>query len=259
MGRRFGSVAPGLVVLGLLCSAPANAESESGCVLLAPCGSWYSFYGSVGPTVLPKYRFRPIGLTVGLRSWPRADPPGIKKAEFELGSFAQLEPQGYSPCPIGKLRGLPAAVVVRQCRGVIVGEGSAQFEAEPGAPQTTESLTLLNSPLNRQPRMVAIGGADQPALPPFFIPIDLLRLPSGPYSIRGVAEIPKMAGGFGRVIGLSLSFGYRRGHRGRRRYLAGRCPRRFPSFLRVRMDYVLENGESFRNALRPQLCSHPGR
>jgi hypothetical protein len=259
VGRKFGAVALGVVALGLLCSASADAEVEAGCILIAPCGSWYEFYGGVGPTALPKYRPRPIGLTIGLRSTPGANPPGLQRAEFELSSFAQLEPQGYSRCPIEKLRGLRTVAVVRRCRSAIVGEGFAQLDSEPGAPRTTESLTLLNSPLKRQPRMVAIGGAERQAVTPFLIPIELRRLPSGPYSVGGVVEIPRITGGFGKVIGLSLAFGYGRGDRGRRQYLVGRCQGHFPSFLRLRMGYVLENSESFRYALRPQLCSHPGR
>jgi hypothetical protein len=186
------------------------------------------------------------------------DPSGLKRVEFELGSFAELDPEGFSKCRNGELRGLAAVVVPRRCRGAIVGHGSARIELESAAQPSTVPLTLLNGAGKQEPRIFMYGSAAAPGLAPIIIPMEFRHLHSSPYSLQGVAEVPAIAGGKGKLVGISFAIRYARNEGGLRRYFVGRCPARAPAPLRLRVGYILENGEGFKLALH-HLCRHPAR
>jgi hypothetical protein len=186
--------------------------------------------GGFKPKTLPRDHDAPITLHGGGRisTISGALPPVLSRIDIEYDKHGHVETRGLPICVYRKLVATDVAAARRNCHGSIVGKGrgSAVVKFPDQAPiHAGTPITIFNGPRKHgNPTVYAHGYLEVGGPTTFIVPVEIQRIHKGTYGYRTVAEIPKIAGGYGIPISGSLKIGRKWTYRGKRlSYINARC------------------------------------
>jgi hypothetical protein len=186
--------------------------------------------GGFTPTALPKHTDAPITIFgEGKASTVSGElPPIVKTLDIEFDRHGHLETQGLEVCKAAKLRATTVPQARKACPGAIVGEGEGQAivafpEQKPIS--VSSPITLFNGPKkDGDDTVIAHAYTTVPAPTTFIVPIVIEKIHNGVYGYRTIAEIPKIAGGYGHPISGHLKVGKNWTYKGKKHsYVNARC------------------------------------
>jgi hypothetical protein len=187
--------------------------------------------GGFSPTTLPRHEFAPIKLH-GYGKISTVDgtpPPVLKQLVIWFDKHGAVETRGLPVCKPGKLVATTTPQARRLCPGAIVGTGFGKAVvtfAESAPIVASSALTIFNGPpKDGNPTVLAHAHLVVPAPTTFVVPIEIQRVHDGRYGFKTVANIPKIAGGFGTPVYGSLSIGREWKYKGKTlSYANASCP-----------------------------------
>jgi hypothetical protein len=167
-----------------------------------------SFRFRADPKKLSRSKRTPVRISIAGRNWTDdgSHVPAAREIELALDRHFALDVEGVPVCKGGsrQVRG----ATLEGCEDALVGRGTIEAEvAYPEEPMTTVTGSLRIYNRGRKP-----GGADlagrayftAPITGVLLIPIEVRRsADGGRYGWRAHLEIPKMAGGYGSIVGYS--------------------------------------------------------
>ena len=173
------------------------------------------------PAGLPEEVRVPIALEL-LGAIQRLDgghPAALREVTIDLDKDVTIEIEGLPTCAFSQIARQSAGTARHRCRSAIVGQGVAQIgvglpEARPTVTETT--LTLFNGGTRGEVTKLLIHSSDPRLEPvPLVAIVRVTKEKKGPYGLRAIAKIPRIAGGFGSIYRFSFEL--------RRSLLSARC------------------------------------
>jgi hypothetical protein len=212
--------------------------------------------GGFSPTTLPKHDFAPIKLH-GYGKIATADggiPPVLEKIIIWFDKHGEVETRGLPVCTQAKLAATTTPQARKLCPGAIVGTGFGKAVVnfpEQGPIPAGSAITLFNGPSkNGNPTVLAHAHLTVPGPTTFVVPIEIQRVNDGRYGFKTVAEIPRIAGGYGTPIYGRLSIGREWTYKGKRlSYANASCP---DGRLQAKGQFTFKDGTFLQgNFLKP--------
>jgi hypothetical protein len=219
-----------------------RALAAAAVLLLAAGGTAYALRLQVGniivvtdggfsPTTLPKHELAPIKLH-GFGRFETADgtpPPILQQIVLWFDKHGSVETRGLPVCTMAKLAATTTKVARKLCPGAIVGTGFGKAVVnfpEQGPIPASSPITIFNGPkIHGNPSVLAHAHIDVPGPTTFVVPIEIQKVHDGRYGFKTVAEIPRIAGGYGTPIYGRLSIGKEWIYKGKRlSYANASCP-----------------------------------
>ncbi len=202
--------------------------------------------GGFSPTTLPKHKFAPIKLH-GFGKFETADgspPPILKTIVLWFDKHGSVETRGLPVCTQAKLAATTTAVARKLCPGAIVGTGFGKAVVnfpEQGPIPASSPITIFNGPKkDGNPTVLAHAHIDVPGPTTFVVPIEIQKVHDGRYGFKTVAEIPKIAGGYGTPIYGRLKIGKEWVYKGKRlSYANASCP---DGRLQAKGQFIFKDG-----------------
>lgn len=187
--------------------------------------------GGFSPTTLPKHGFAPIRLhgfgKIGTKDG--SPPPVLEKVAIWFDKHGAIETRGLPVCTPGKLAATTTATARKLCPGAIVGKGLGKgivvFPEQPPIPASSP-ITLFNGPPEHgNPTVLAHAYLTVPAPTTYIVQIEVQRVHDGRYGFKTVADVPRIAGGYGIPLYARLSIGRTWKYKGRTlSYANAGCP-----------------------------------
>jgi hypothetical protein len=187
--------------------------------------------GGFSPTTLPKHELAPIKLH-GYGKISTADnglPPILDQIIIWFDKNGEVVTKGLPVCTPAKLAATTTPQARKLCPGSIVGTGFGKAVVnfpEQGPIPASSAITIFNgAPKNGNPTVLAHAHLTVPGPTTFVVPIEIQRVHDGRYGFKTVADIPKIAGGYGTPIYGSLKIGREWTYKGKRlSYANASCP-----------------------------------
>ncbi len=169
--------------------------------------------GGFSPTALPKKGFAPIELH-GFGKIATEDgspPPVLKTVTIWFDKNGKVETRGLPVCTPGKLAATTTKLARKLCPGAIIGTGFGKAVVnfpEQGPIPASSPITLFNaSPKHGNPVVLAHAHITVPGPTTFVVPIEIQKVSDGRYGFKTVAEIPRIAGGYGTPLYARIKVG----------------------------------------------------
>jgi hypothetical protein len=227
--KRLG---PALLIVGLLSGAVAVAAAEPP-IIIAPTQIRFSFNAHITPANLPKSRRTGVSLRIDskMSTADGSHLPPLKELSLELDKQMAINARGLPSCRRRPLEADDTVGAEMDCKTAIVGEGKAEIEiAQPEQapfPVLSKVLAFNAGIFNGKTKLLLFAYLATPVSAPLLIPVEVSREQRGIFGLRGVAMVPKIAGDYGSVTGLSLKLGREFTYRGQpQSYLLASCPSR---------------------------------
>jgi hypothetical protein len=187
--------------------------------------------GGFTPTTLPKHELAPIKLH-GYGRIGTSDgslPPILKTITIWFDKNGGVETRGLPVCTAAKLAATTTPQARKLCPGAIVGTGFGKAVVnfpEQGPIPASSPITIFNAPPKHgNPTVLAHAHLTVPAPTTFVVPIEIQKVNDGRYGFKTVAEIPKIAGGYGTPIYGRLTIGREWNYKGKTlSYANASCP-----------------------------------
>jgi hypothetical protein len=215
----------GLIALALIGAASASAlHLQAGNIVVIADGGFT-------PTTLPKHELAPIELH-GYGKISTADgavPPILDQITIWFDKHGDVETRGLPVCTPGKLAATTTPQARKLCPGAIVGTGFGKAVVnfpEQGPIPASSAITIFNgAPKHGNPTVLAHAHLTVPGPTTFVVPIEIQRVHDGRYGFKTVADIPRIAGGYGTPIYGQLSIGREWQYKGKTlSYANASCP-----------------------------------
>jgi hypothetical protein len=187
--------------------------------------------GGFSPTALPKHGFAPIRLH-GYGKISTADggnPPILQQITLWFDKHGAVETRGLPVCTQARLAATTTSQARKLCPGAIVGKGFGEAVVnfpEQGPIPASSPITIFNGPKkNGDPTVLAHAHLTVPGPTTFVVPITIEKVHDGRYGFKTVAEIPRIAGGYGTPTYGRLSIGREWKYKGKTlSYANAGCP-----------------------------------
>lgn len=212
--------------------------------------------GGFTPTTLPKHRTAPIKLH-GYGKISTADgalAPILKQITIWFDRNGEVETRGLPVCTPGKLAATTTPQARKLCPGSIVGTGFGKAVVnfpEQGPIPAGSAITIFNGPPKHgNPTVLAHAHLTVPGPTTFVVPIEIQRVNDGRYGFKTVAEIPRIAGGYGTPTYGRLEIGREWTYKGKRlSYVNASCP---DGRLQAKGEFIFKDGTLLQgNILKP--------
>jgi hypothetical protein len=217
--------------------------------------------GGFTPTTLPKHGLAPIKLH-GYGKISTADggpPPVLKTITIWFDKHGAVETRGLPVCTEAKLAATTTSQARKLCPGAIVGTGFGKAVVnfpEQGPIPAGSPITIFNGPRKHgNPTVLAHAHLTVPGPTTFVVPIEIQRVHDGRYGFKVVAEIPRIAGGYGTPIYGRLKIGREWKYKGKTlSYANAGCA---DGRLQAKGEFAFKDGTLLRgNFLKP--CKSSG-
>ncbi|MFN8163097.1 MAG: hypothetical protein U0R26_04555 [Solirubrobacterales bacterium] len=217
--------------------------------------------GGFTPTTLPRHELAPIKLHGygRISTVDGSNPPILEQIVLWFDKHGSVETRGLPICTAGKLAATTTSQARRLCPGSIVGTGFGKAVVdfpEQGPIPASSPITIFNGPMNHgNPTVLAHAHLTVPGPTTFVVPIEIQKVRDGRYGFKTVADIPRIAGGYGTPIYGRLSIGRTWKYRGKTlSYANASCP---DGRLQARGQFKFNDGSLLRGTLlRP--CTGKG-
>jgi hypothetical protein len=212
--------------------------------------------GGFSPTTLPKHHVAPIKAH-GFTKFETTDgslPPILEQIVFWFDKHGAVETRGLPVCTMAKLAATTTPQARKLCPGAIVGTGFGKAVVnfpEQGPIPASSPITIFNGPKkDGNPTVLAHAHLTVPGPTTFVIPIEIQKVHDGRYGFKVVAEIPKIAGGYGTPIYGRLSIGREWQYKGKTlSYINASCP---DGRLQAKGQFTFKDGTFLQgNLLKP--------
>jgi hypothetical protein len=169
--------------------------------------------GGFSPTALPKHENAPITLHgfAKIGTTDGSPPSALQQIVLWFDKHGAVVTRGLPVCTMAKLVATTTPQARKLCPGAIVGEGVGKaivnFPEQAPIPASSP-LTLFNGPKkDGNPTVLAHAHLVVPTPTTFVVPIEIQKVHDGRYGFKTVAEIPKIAGGYGTPVYGRLKIG----------------------------------------------------
>lgn len=206
-----GKVVAALCVAAILSVLPGTALAAWVRDVVIPISPLkVTFDADFSPRALPRTERAAVAFTIA--STIRTDgpqPPALEELVLELDRNSSIDGTALPRCtPSG--RGDPVLADIKKvCKDAIVGGGEATFSiALPENSRTPAAIDLVvfNGGAKRGvTTLYAAGWIATPVNRMIVLPLEIRKKPNGPVGTKATLFVPKVAGGFGSLIDLSLT------------------------------------------------------
>jgi hypothetical protein len=207
--RRLTFILMAGLVVALAGAALAYAEKP---VTVRAGNLIFTANGGVTPKALSKTRQEPIALTVQgkIATADNTHPPALVEAVVDTDRAGSIDARGVPTCKQGQLEALTTAQAKSACSKAIVGTGTTDVEISFPEQQPVPAhsqLTAFNGGTKGGTTTIYIHAFLTVPIPAAVVTtVKISKEHNGPYGIKSVASIPKIAGGSGSVTAFSLTF-----------------------------------------------------
>lgn len=206
---------------GLVAGGASGERTQSGTLIV-------SLDGGLAPLALPRDRPAPVAVRLagGLRTTDGTLLPRVTRVELGLPGQGVLDTKGLPICPARKLRNATTTAALAACREALVGRGEMEAQVrvpnQPAFPVHAAVLAFNGRVQGRRAVVFHAFAADPPTV--VVLPF-LLRLETGRFRTRLVADLPPELGPWPHFAHFEVRFFRRFRYRGRERsYLSASCP-----------------------------------
>lgn len=206
---RKGTIFAAAVLLALTLAALAAAEKP---VTVKTGNLVFTANGGVTPKALSKTKMEPISLTVQgkIATADGTHPPALIEAVVDTDKAGSIDARGVPTCKQGQLEALTTAQAKKACRAAIVGTGTTDVEIsfpEQKPVPVHSQLTAFNGGTAGGRTTIFIHAFLTVPIPAAIVTtVKITKQSKGPFGIKSVASVPKIAGGSGSVTAFSLTF-----------------------------------------------------
>ena len=183
------------------------------------------------PANLPKTKPVPIKASIQgtVRSTDGSHVPPAEEISVDIDKNFTINAGGLPVCRPQAIEARSTANALKACRPALVGHGYAvaQVALPEQAPFTARGpLLFFNGGVSGKKTIMFVHlYASIPAPTAIVAKVVFTRINDGPYGTRATATVPKIAGGYGSVVGFGFSIGRRlSGSNGHRGYIEAACP-----------------------------------
>jgi hypothetical protein len=226
---RRGAYLAGLAALVLVATAAIGASA--GAVSTKVGNLEFSADGSFSPKVLPKATMAPIALTASgkIGTTDGTHPPALVESVVETDKDGAINVKGLPLCRSGQIQATDTKAAEKACKAAIIGSGT-----------TTAEIEFAESPpIDVHSKLLVINGGFKGGVTTLFIhayfsspvsgaivtTLKISKIHKGPYGLKTVATIPKIAGGAGSVTDFSLKIDKKYTYKGKKvSVLTLKCP-----------------------------------
>jgi hypothetical protein len=191
-----------------------------------------TFNGGVTPKALSKTKLEPIALNVQgkIENVDGSHPPALTEVVVDTDKNGTIDVLGVPTCKQGQLEARTTADVEKICKPAILGTGTTDVEL----------LFAESKPVMLHSKLLAINGGTTGGVTTIYIhafltspvtaavvtTVKISKEHKGPYGIRSIATIPKIANYAGSVRAFNLTFQKKEfAYRGKKHgYLLAKCP-----------------------------------
>jgi hypothetical protein len=219
----------GLAVGTALALAAVGVASAEKPTVVKVEGSPLAINGGFSPKALPK-RGKPapllFHLSAEVRSASGSVTPALHEVSLELDRHITADAKGMAICPAGNVESPPPE---ERCGPALIGRGTMEVLVgfPEGAPFSVVSkLFAFNAGIKHgTPTILIYTYLPSPVSAAMVTTVGVTKIDRGRYGTRWLLAFPKIAGGYGSIVGLSLEIGRRFRYLGEEKsYLLGRCP-----------------------------------
>jgi hypothetical protein len=168
--------------------------------------------GGVTPKALSKKTMEPISLTVQgkIATADGSQPPALVEAIVDTDKAGTIDARGVPTCKQGQLEAQTTDNARKICKAAIVGTGTTDVTvafAEQSPISIHSQLTAFNGGTTGGKTTIYIHAfLTNPIAAAIVTTVKVSKEHRGPFGIRSIASVPKIAGGNGSVTAFSLTF-----------------------------------------------------
>lgn len=168
--------------------------------------------GGVTPKALPKKKPAPIALNVSgkIGTADGTHPPALTSVVIDTDKNGTIDARGVPICKGPKLEARTTAAAEKVCKAAIVGTGTTDVELEfpeqKPIPLHSKLLAFNGGVKGGTTTIYIHAFLSTPVVAAVVTTVKVSKEHKGPYGIRSVATIPRIAGGNGSVTAFSLNF-----------------------------------------------------
>jgi hypothetical protein len=187
--------------------------------------------GGISPTRLPKHRQAPISATIKdeIGTLDGSHPPALRTVIADFDKTIQVNAKGLPSCKEGQLVARSTAAAKIACTDAIVGSGEGEVEVafpEQKPFSAKGPIVLFNGGVHGGTTLLLIYTyVAVPAPTAVIATVKITRIHRGGFGLHVVAQIPKIAGGFGSPVRYKITVGRTFTYKGKKEsYLTASCP-----------------------------------
>jgi hypothetical protein len=181
-----------------------------------------TFNGGFSPTKLSKSKPTPISLNVSgkIKTNDGSHPPALTSFVLETDKAGGVDATGVPTCTQGKLEARTTADAKKVCGKALIGTGTTnvevQFPEQNPIPLKSQLLILNGGKKGATTTLFIHAFLSSPVTAAIVTTVKIKKHASGPYGLKSVATIPKIANGAGSVTAFSLTIN-------KKGYLTAKC------------------------------------
>jgi hypothetical protein len=213
--------------LALLVAATALAQPK----VVRVGNLFFKDDGGISPTRLPRHEQAPVSAIIKdeIGTLDGSHPPAIESVIAYFDKTIEVNAKGLPACKEAKLVARSTVEAKRACPQAIVGTGEGEVEVAfpEQAPFAAKGpIVLFNGGVRGGTTLLLIHTyVAVPAPTAVIATVEITRIPRGPFGLHVIAQIPKIAGGFGSPVRYRITLGRTFAYKGRKQsYLTASCP-----------------------------------
>jgi hypothetical protein len=187
--------------------------------------------GGISPARLPRHEAVPVSAIIKdeIGTLDGSHPPAIESVVAYFDKTIQVNATGLPVCRKSQIVARSTTSAKQACPDAIVGSGKGEVEVAfpEQAPFSAKGpIVLFNGGVQGGTTLLLIHAyVAVPAPTAVIATVKITRVHRGPFGLHVVAEIPKIAGGFGSPLGYRITLGRTFTYKGKRQsYLSASCP-----------------------------------
>jgi hypothetical protein len=169
------------------------------------------FNGGFSPKKLSKTKPTPITLNVSgsISTTDGSHPPALTSFILETDKAGGINAKGVPTCKAGQLEARTTAAAEKVCKKAIIGKGTTDVELEfpeqKPIPLHSKLLVLNGGVKGGKTTLFIHAFLASPVTAAIVTTVKVQKIHNGPYGLKSVATIPKIANGAGSVTNFSLA------------------------------------------------------
>ncbi len=187
--------------------------------------------GGISPRRLPRHKQAPVAAIIKdeIGSLDGSHPPAIESVIAYFDKSIEVNAKGLPTCRKAQIVARSTASAKQACPEAIVGSGEGEVEVAfpEQAPFSAKGpIVLFNGGVHGSTTLLLIHAyVAVPAPTAVIATVEITRVHRGPFGLHVVAQIPKIAGGFGSPLGYKITLGRNFTYKGKKQSdLTASCP-----------------------------------
>ncbi len=183
------------------------------------------------PKKLPKSQWAGVSVRIDtkVRTEDGSQPPALEELRLEFDRNLAIDAAGLPVCHPGPPEDGEISGTEESCKNALVGTGQAEFEIafpeEMPFPTHSKVLAFNAGASGGKDKLLLLAYLASPVSADVVIPVEISKESKGAFGLKAVADVPKVAGGYGSVTSLSLGLHRKFTYKHKRQsYLLAKCP-----------------------------------